>query len=364
MWSDDLPEEPPVLPPTLTPSVEGERPCPHCGLQTVADAAWCRHCGLALDAAPYPFVPGTADATAVSATSVAPATGTAPEPWRPIEPLSGATRILLVLCGVVAAGSLIADVARFVFIGDLLGDPTSADLRGQLQFADDWQALVGLLVVAVSLPTIVLFLIWVYRVAENVPVLGSPRWPLRPVWAVAWWFVPVANLILPKRVLDDIWRRSDPDAAEVLGADVRAARVPTSQLVWWICLLLLAASWVVALLVSSDTSLERERVAAGIEIVTSAAALAAAVLGQGMVGDIAARQERRAARLGLDRPPADPRYEIVQPEVGQRVVPGYPPPPSLPPTTAAGVGWSVPADPPSPPPAGPPVWAPPTDAGS
>jgi hypothetical protein len=343
-WSDELPDRPPYLDEAAARAVPvGVGPsCPHCAQPIGFDQDFCGHCGLSVTVA----APGAALPLPPVAAPQAMPTSALAGPvrrFRAVTPLGNATRVLLAICGVVAAGSLVADVAQYVFVDDWLTDPGAADSFDRLEMSDLWQALLGFLIFLTLLPTAIVFLLWLFRASENLPSLGTRNPTYTPGWAVGWWFVPFANLLVPKLAVDEIWQRSDPDAPPDHSGGVHRPDVPISQHLWWGCLVAMAGLWFLSFLLGvGDIDASRERLVAALQIGSSAAALAAAVLGYGMVGDITARQTARASALGADRPPPDPRFAVVQPEVVQPRVDGYPPPPATPPTTMAGQGWPIP----------------------
>jgi hypothetical protein len=73
---------------------------------------------------------------------------------------------------------------------------------------------------------------FLYRATTNLRSFGH-RERSGPVWAVFSWMIPIVNLYLPKRMVNDAWR----------GADARRAgwtshRVPGIFLIWWLTHLL------------------------------------------------------------------------------------------------------------------------------
>jgi Domain of unknown function (DUF4328) len=60
-----------------------------------------------------------------------------------------------------------------------------------------------------SCVALVMFVVWFHRARINADGHG---WPQResPGWAIGAWFVPVANLWLPFRIMVDIWRAGLP----------------------------------------------------------------------------------------------------------------------------------------------------------
>jgi len=93
----------------------------------------------------------------------------------------------------------------------------------------------------------ILFLFWAYMAHRNLDLLGRRELKHEPTSTIAWWLVPVANLWMPCRVLCEIWKASNPDAASDDGGSWRRGRSTYVIFVWW---LLLWASWVAAWTVS------------------------------------------------------------------------------------------------------------------
>lgn len=52
------------------------------------------------------------------------------------------------------------------------------------------------------------FLVWTYWAAANVRSLGAQGLKITPGWAVGWYFVPFANLVMPHNALQEIARAS------------------------------------------------------------------------------------------------------------------------------------------------------------
>lgn len=57
------------------------------------------------------------------------------------------------------------------------------------------------------LPSGVMLLAWASRAIDNAPELhgGTPPWS--PRWFLGWWFIPVANFVMPFRIIADLNRR-------------------------------------------------------------------------------------------------------------------------------------------------------------
>ncbi|MDI2124913.1 DUF4328 domain-containing protein [Yinghuangia seranimata] len=136
----------------------------------------------------------------------------APAAWvvpKPLRTLATWTMILLGASGVMSLISAIAFQRRANAIKDLSEgrffgwDPDKYDhfVSGSLGVT----ALVGI-------PTVVLFMIWFFRARSNVEAWVGPRPQMTRGWAIGGWFIPLANLVIPQIVANDVWNGSDPQA--------------------------------------------------------------------------------------------------------------------------------------------------------
>ncbi|MDZ7734232.1 MAG: DUF4328 domain-containing protein [Acidimicrobiia bacterium] len=226
-----------------------------------------------------------------------------PHRFGDLGPLAGLVRALLAACAVVMAGSVVADVAQFVFVDDLYREPASTVAVDRLEVSDLWQFLLALVLFAVAVPTAVTFLMWLRQAHLNLAALGAPDQRFSATWVVAAWFVPVVNLVVPKLAVDEIWRDSEPEAPSELTVLDDRGRVPPTVHIWWGCLAGAVVCWLVGLWFLSGSVVDpgRERIGYAFEIGASALGLAAAVLAYGLVGALSRRQAARAHRLGIDR---------------------------------------------------------------
>jgi len=227
------------------------------------------------------------------------------------RPLRRSTRVLQALVLAVAAvGVLLGAVGLLMWrqIGGgiwPLFPATSSSL--------DWSALhlwatrlaalqVGLVVVA-SIATV----LWTRRAYRNLAGLDVHAKRLAPGWATAGWFVPGANLIVPKAIVDYTWRASEPRAAS--DGEWRSP-IPTVNHLWWICTLVALPIMALAFmelsaLGTTPPSLLGDIHAARATLVLLAVAELLVLFAAGLfvrtLGSITERQALRAARLG---PPA------------------------------------------------------------
>ncbi|MFJ8868124.1 DUF4328 domain-containing protein [Streptomyces sp. NPDC102473] len=115
----------------------------------------------------------------------------------------------VVLLGGVIATDVLALAAgmnvrsEFAGLGETgLFDPAPAD-RAEILYG-----MAGSLQLLAMLATAVVFIIWFHRVRINAEVFDASLQPMRPGWAIGGWFVPVANLWLPRRVAAGVWTAS------------------------------------------------------------------------------------------------------------------------------------------------------------
>lgn len=96
--------------------------------------------------------------------------------------------------------------------------------------------LAGALQLLTMLPAVIVFVIWFHRVRSNGGIFRPDAFTLRRGWAIGAWFVPVANLFLPRRIALETWRASTqrgPDGSE----RTASAALLTA---WWVVWVLTA----------------------------------------------------------------------------------------------------------------------------
>ena len=152
------------------------------------------------------------------------------DPPRPLRNLGLAVIGLLGLVILANLLALWADVIQLGLVTDIR-DGKRVGLE-ELTESDDRVATTGLLQVGAYVACVVAFLIWYGRAFRNLERLGARglHWGKRAV--IVYWFIPIVNLFLPKQVVNDIWRASDPDLPAVTG-NWDQLRVP-ALLHWWL----------------------------------------------------------------------------------------------------------------------------------
>jgi len=140
------------------------------------------------------------------------------------------------------------------------------------------------------------WLLWqhgAHRVLRDGLATPGPRFS--PGWAVAWWFVPVANLVVPVVVMDELWRASG--GHDATGSRWQDRRLPAVVRWWWAC-------WVTAVAIAVVTRGQSNPATAGFSDVRSnAVALTVGATALAIAGALAVAVVRSVERrLGLARP--------------------------------------------------------------
>ncbi|MFA5801634.1 MAG: DUF4328 domain-containing protein [Thermoleophilia bacterium] len=79
---------------------------------------------------------------------------------------------------------------------------------------------------------LVMLVIWIYRAAVNLRAMNIQGLKYSPGMAVAWFFIPFANFIMPVFVIREIWRGSNPRTIET--GDARHTGTPFHVGAWFL----------------------------------------------------------------------------------------------------------------------------------
>jgi hypothetical protein len=99
-------------------------------------------------------------------------------------------------------------------------------------FKDSTKVSAGAGAVLLVIPIAVLTMIWMYRMASNLRVLGRPGQTWVPGWGIGAWFVPPCVVYaVPWLMFKELWRGSDPDL--VRGDPAWKHGRVTPLITWW-----------------------------------------------------------------------------------------------------------------------------------
>lgn len=230
----------------------------------------------------------------------------APHQYKPFVSAHNRARLVTVLLIVGAVISLLTIPSHVL---DLSVQPFGEDQdisdnpAGFLALA--LTGVLGLITVAVYIATVVVFLMWLYRVSNNVAAFGQPR-QTSAGWAVGSFFVPIANLFIPYQAIKEIWQKSDPTPTDAFSY---AMSPPGFFPAWW-------GFWL-ASNVTSNIYFRMTMAEAPVEgsamvgILSEVLSIAAAAFAIQVVKAIDRRQEERARNLQqvFPAPPPPPVFE-------------------------------------------------------
>jgi hypothetical protein len=91
--------------------------------------------------------------------------------------------------------------------------------------------LASVVLIAAPIYTFVTFLVWLYQARENLDLRGLTGMRWAKGWTVGGWFIPIADLVIPARVVGEVYARSEPNA-------IRSWTMPRVVVGWWIALVL------------------------------------------------------------------------------------------------------------------------------
>ncbi|MEU6013263.1 DUF4328 domain-containing protein [Streptomyces sp. NPDC047515] len=216
-------------------------------------------------------------------------------PQQYLRPPDGLAKAVVVLLASVAAADLLAVAAGLNVrrvLGNGLDNGFAAYDDAEADLADNLYAGAGVLQVLTTLATAVVFIIWFRRVRLNAEVFDPSVQPMGAGWAVGAWFVPFANLVLPRRIAGGIWTAS----AQTTPDGSRRTVPATVMNLWW-------GAWVCSLVASRYTSQQYWKAeepqeimdAAGLLMATDALDLVAAVFAVLFVRRLTRMQGERAA---------------------------------------------------------------------
>src|SRR5262249_476382 len=119
------------------------------------------------------------------------------------------TRTLLFVNATFIAAILVCDAIQLKYQIDLADGVKPA--QHQVQIVGLVNLLLGIPYNFAYIPTAVFFLIWLHRTYSNLAALGAEHLRMSPGFAVGFWFIPLANYVMPALAVQDAWRHGDPD---------------------------------------------------------------------------------------------------------------------------------------------------------
>jgi hypothetical protein len=303
-----------VSPSSACPRCQGvlglSRWCPSCGLDLrqipearLAAAAQQRWLSEHPEARPVPGIPAGPEAVAGPAGAFLPPAGaTLPlshdspstAPAAPFGRLQTVSVLAVRWLSFAVALSVASFAVDGLWLKDAGADPIQINNLVSVGKLIDTANIVQLVTTIVGA---VLFLVWLRRAYGNLGALGIGRPRRTRGWAVGGWFVPVANLVIPKQVANDVWRAGDP---ELRPGDPGWQDRPVAPVVhWWWALWLASgiSGGIAGNLLQHSHSLSDARAAVTVDLVSQLLTLGSGLTAIVMVKGATRRQETRARLL-------------------------------------------------------------------
>jgi hypothetical protein len=151
---------------------------------------------------------------------------------RRVMRIGGLSKALIVLLAIYIPLSLIG-IAATVRLAHRARDFVDGDISAD-SFRDSSRSIGGsvggILVLAIAPLTI----IWMFRIAQNLRIIGRPALRFAPGWAIGGWFTPPCVLyVVPWLMFRELWKASEP-GLEPGNASWRQAKVSPIVEVWWV----------------------------------------------------------------------------------------------------------------------------------
>jgi hypothetical protein len=181
-------------------------------------------------------------------------------------------------------------IHQLLVLGDLDGTFVGLDRIQRVHDSEDLVTVAAISCALISVVIAVLFIVWMWRAAKNNETLGRDHPRLGPGWAIGGWFVPLANLVIPVLVMQDLWRGS---SEQIPRGDMRWRITDRSVLVgWWWAALVVSIPRVTRIGAGSTAASQVNdlRTSAAGGLVCMLSGVTAAVLAILVVRGLAARQ--------------------------------------------------------------------------
>jgi hypothetical protein len=213
--------------------------------------------------------------------------------WRNLRGLTNAITVILGIEIAVAVFAIVAFGTRISVTDDLLNNRFDFGIIKRANDADDLVGAAIAISVLLALVLVILVIIWTFRAMKNNEALGRAGARFSPGWGIAGWLIPLANLVIPVLILQDLWRGSDASTAR--GSQYWRSNKGSALVGWyWAALILAGARFDSAGTSNEDYTrhyLEDLKQVDSIRLFGSVMAIAAAILGILMFRKIAERQE-------------------------------------------------------------------------
>ncbi|WEV26281.1 DUF4328 domain-containing protein [Streptomyces sp. 71268] len=212
-----------------------------------------------------------------------------PAVWRSPRGLANATVVLFSLGLLVMLMDLIFSLRLYGTYDDYFSDTVdSATLKDQESVTDGFDALWFFL----SIPMVVLWVIWFRRTYVNAQALAPGRQRFGSGLAAGAWFIPVVHLWFPKQMANDVWTSSAPPTPAGYPPQPGTGRGLLNT--WWVLFLVMLVTSTISFFVFAEAETYGEyQSSVAWSILTDVVSIPCAVFAIAVVVRLSALQERR-----------------------------------------------------------------------
>ena len=148
-----------------------------------------------------------------------------------LKRVGAVARAAMILVGVAGGFALLTALLNYPLVDDaeafLDGETSSDDFaRSMAPYG-----VVTLVQAVATLASVVLVMIWMYRLAANLKALHrNGRWS--PGWAIGGWFLPPLLYVIPFLMFRELWKASDPEVP--VGGEWKSRPVSWVVTAWFV----------------------------------------------------------------------------------------------------------------------------------
>ncbi len=125
-----------------------------------------------------------------------------------LKPLEGMTKAALILIKLEIVALTFSILAEIYSWYDYTFADSSINVDEELVVSDIVGLVFVLPLIGVIITSFVIYLIWLYRVNNNLHVHSEKKLHFTPGWCVGWYFIPIACLFKPYQVMKEIYLTS------------------------------------------------------------------------------------------------------------------------------------------------------------
>lgn len=188
---------------------------------------------------------------------------------------------------------------------DLLDQITG--LPGGTEYFENLYLFSSTVILIVTFAFVILYSQWVYRLARNAQSFSIHSFKISPGWAVAWYFIPFAFLIMPYRSMKEIY------CVSTLGYYQDEFQLSWSVRIWWVTFVFgYMFDRIAGRIMSISDDVGGWRLATCFDLAYSVTHIVAAFLLMGIMDELLRLQKEMAAKRSSDLDGSETRQSFTE----------------------------------------------------